>query len=244
MPRFDETEDPRRRVLIQALAAGLFSATWHDPADAISIFGRPPKKLPPTQSIYRIGGTVHVSDVRADIDTRINANDTVKTGDKSEVVFVVGENAYILRSNSELVLEAPEKESRVVTAMRFVRGALLAVSPSRRRPTRVQTRLTTIGIRGTGYYIESDPEKDYFCTCYGTTEVSANDDPESKQTVVSEYHDKPLYIVGGQQAGRAIQPGPFINHTDQELMLIETLVGREPPYVFPEDEYSAPRRDY
>ena len=36
----------------------------------------------------------------------------------------------------------------------------------------------------------------------------------------------------------------FINHTDQELMLIETLVGRTPPFVFPMDIYNAPRRDY
>jgi len=27
-------------------------------------------------------------------------------------------------------------------------------------------------------------------------------------------------------------------------MLIETLVGRTPPFVFPKDDYKAPRRQY
>ena len=37
---------------------------------------------------------------------------------------------------------------------------------------------------------------------------------------------------------------PFINHTDQELMLIEALVGRVPPFVFPKSDYNPPRRSY
>jgi hypothetical protein len=35
-----------------------------------------------------------------------------------------------------------------------------------------------------------------------------------------------------------------MNHTDQELMLIETLVGRTTPFVFSGTQYSAPRREY
>ena len=44
--------------------------------------------------------------------------------------------------------------------------------------------------------------------------------------------------------GKKIRNAPFINHTDQELMLIETLVGRTPPFVFPKSDYSGPRRNY
>jgi hypothetical protein len=35
-----------------------------------------------------------------------------------------------------------------------------------------------------------------------------------------------------------------LNHTDQELALIETLVGRKTPFVFATDAYSGPRRGY
>jgi hypothetical protein len=108
----------------------------------------------------------------------------------------------------------------------------------------LKTKTATVGIRGTGVYLEADPEQTYFCTCYGVADVTANEDPESKDTVVAKHHDKPLYILAGAQRGRNIRPAPFINHTDQELMLVETLVGRKPPFVFPKDEYSGPRREY
>jgi hypothetical protein len=75
-------------------------------------------------------------------------------------------------------------------------------------------------------------------------DVTANDDPQSKDTVIAQHHDRPLYILSGQSAGRNIRRAGFVNHTDQELMLIETLVGRKPPFVFPKDDYSGPRRDY
>ena len=56
---------------------------------------------------------------------------------------------------------------------------------------------------------------------------------------------KPSY--GSKQRrleGKGIRSAPFINHTDQELMLIETLVGRQPPFVFPSEDYSGPRKNY
>ena len=57
-------------------------------------------------------------------------------------------------------------------------------------------------------------------------------------------YDKPLYILTGAPAGENIRAAPFINHTDQELMLIETLVGRRTPFVFPGGQYQGPRRGY
>jgi hypothetical protein len=106
------------------------------------------------------------------------------------------------------------------------------------------TKNASIGIRGTGVYMESDPEQTYFCTCYGTADIASADDPTSRETVISRQHDRPLYILTGQQAGQNIRRAPFINHTDQELMLIEALVGRTPPFVFPRDDYRQPRRTY
>jgi hypothetical protein len=74
--------------------------------------------------------------------------------------------------------------------------------------------------------------------------VQAVNDKESTETVAAAHHDKPLYILADEASGKNIRPAPFLNHTDQELMLIETLVGRKPPFVFPKDDYRAPRREY
>ena len=51
-------------------------------------------------------------------------------------------------------------------------------------------------------------------------------------------------VLGDREMGRNIRPAPFINHTDQELQLVEAIVGREPPFIFPKADYSGPRRGY
>jgi hypothetical protein len=244
MPAFEKFDDPRRRLLVQALAAGFCaSGLPRGAASAVELFGRPPSKLPAGQSFYRIEGQVRVNGDDANLNSRVAPGDTVETGARSEAVFVVERSAFILRSDSRLTIETPAEDSLVRSALRLTTGALLSVYPSG-YPTRLTTSTATIGVRGTGLYLESDPGQTYFCTCYGVADVAANDDPGSRDTVTSEHHDRPLYIVAGAQPGQSIRAAPFLNHTDQELMLIETLVGREPPFVFPGDAYDAPRRDY
>ena len=240
MNYFDKVDDPRRRWLIQALGAGFFSAAGGEAlAQAL---GSRPSKLPEGKSIYRLQGDVMVDDKPATLDTKITPTSTIVTPKSAEIVFVSGQQSYIQRGDSRVVLEAP-KESAFASGLRLVTGALLSVFP-RGTPMQLKTKTATVGIRGTGVYLEADPEQTYFCTCYGVADVSANDDPQSKDTVVAQHHDRPLYILSGQSSGRNIRNAGFLNHTDQELMLIETLVGRKPPFVFPKDDYSGPRRDY
>jgi hypothetical protein len=240
--RSGETEDPRRRLLIRALAAGLFSAGAASSAFA-QVFGRMPAKIPPGQSVFRISGDVHVNDKPADLKTRVGPGDSIRTGKDAEIVYVVGESAFVQRGASFVTVQAEQADTLLVTGMRIITGALLSVFPTR-RPVRITTQTATIGIRGTGVYLESDPAQTYFCTCYGVAEVSATNDKESTETVAAKHHDKPLYILADEKPGQNIRGAPFKNHTDQELMLIETLVGRTPPFVFPKDDYKAPRRQY
>lgn len=245
MSNFNDADDPRRRDLIKALAAGAFSTAfpWQS-AGAADLFGSQPRKLPASQSIYRLFGNVRVNGTAANLSTFIGPNDTIETGNDSEIVFVVGGNSMIVRSNSVLKLSGEKEASGnfVMSAMRLLTGKLLSVS--RNQQHNVQTQTATIGIRGTGFYVESDPELTYFCTCYGLTEVASSSDPTSKETIAASHHDKPLYITANAQAGKNVRKAGFINHTDQELMLIETLVGRTPPFVFSGGEYSAPRKEY
>lgn len=255
MKHLDEAEDPRRRLLMQALAAGLFSAGLPgNCALAAGIFGSRPAKLPAGQSIYRISGQAMVNGKEATLETRINPGDTVQTAKDSEIIFVVNTHAMILRGDSHLVIETERKKtaekkagdqspaSLLITGLRILTGKLLSVS--RNTPMQVRTATASLGIRGTGFYVESDPALTYFCTCYGTTDVAASADPESKTTVESKHHDRPLYIVNDAERGKSIRNAPFINHTDQELAVIEALVGRTTPFVFENDAYSVPRRDY
>ena len=246
MKRYDDTEDPRRRVLVQALTAWI--ATLGLPpglANAASALGSAPTLMPENKSIYRLVGTVKVNGIPASTETRIFAGDTIETGKDSEVVFVVGGTSMILRENGHMVLDPAPKDtsSSLINSLRLLTGKLLSVH-GKGRPVRMQTVVATIGIRGTGVYMESDPEQSYICTCYGVTDIASINDQESKETVSATHHDRPLYILAKAPAGNSIRRAPFINHTDQELMLIETLVGRTPPFVFPGNQYNAPRREY
>jgi len=220
------------------------------------------------RSIYRISGQATVNGKDATLQTTIKPGDTLKTAKNSEMIFVVNSHAMIMRSNSHLVIEAgqakPEKiegakaaekkapvETRIteessmssfISGLEMLSGKLLSVS--RNSPMKVRTATATIGIRGTGFYVEADPEQTYFCTCYGTTDITSNENPENKTTVISQHHERPLYILKAQSSGHNIRNAPFVDHTDQELTLIEALVGRTPEFVFANDTYSAPRRDY
>ncbi|MEO5692128.1 MAG: hypothetical protein ABIQ72_03310 [Usitatibacter sp.] len=238
-----ELDDPRRRTLVQMLAMGMLGGGSMASNLALAqILGSPPSKLPPGKSIYRISGDVQIDGKPGTLESRIAGGTNIKTGRNAELVYVVGESAYIARPQTEIVIETGS-DSAIVTGLKLLTGKLLSVFPSR-RPVRLTTQVATIGIRGTGVYMESDPEQTYFCTCYGVADVASNNDPQSKETITASHHDRPLYILGNEQAGKNIRNGPFINHTDQELMLIETLVGRAPPFVFPKADYSGPRRSY
>ncbi len=240
MNYFDKIDDPRRRWLIQALGAGMFSLSG---AEAMAqVFGGRPAKLPEGRSIYRLQGDVAVDGKTATLDTKISPTSTIETPKNAEIVFVSGQNSYIQRGESRVVLERPQ-EGVFSQGLRLVTGALLSVFP-RGTPMQLKTKTATVGIRGTGVYLEADPEQTYFCTCYGVADVVANDDPSSRDTVVAQHHDRPLYITATKNSGNNIRRAGFVNHTDQELMLVETLVGRKPPFVFPKDDYSGPRRDY
>ena len=239
----NETDDPRRRILVRMLAMGFFTGMTAEAQRAFAqILGSPPSKLPAGKSIYRVSGNVQVDGKPATVETAVKAGSTIKTGSNSEVVYAVGQSAYIARANTEIVIQS-STDSSIVSGLRLLAGKLLSVFPSG-RPVQLQTRVASIGIRGTGVYMEADPEQTYFCTCYGVTDVEANNDPESKTTVAATHHDRPLSVLANEPKGRNIRNAPFINHTDQELMLIETLVGREPPFVFPKSDYQGPRRNY
>ena len=237
--RMNTLDESRRDLLVRMLAAGMYAGasgsglllTQHAFAERI---GEIPSSLLQGRSIYKLRGEVTVNGVVADIDTPITASDTIKTSDNSYIIFVVAKDAFILRSNSELTLEPEEKteiKDAVVNTLRLFTGKLLSVFG--KRSHRMITSTATIGIRGTGLYVESEEERTYACTCYGTTDISATSGASSKETIISSHHDAPRYIYANGDTGELIKAAPFKNHDDIELLLIEELVGRQPPFPVP-----------
>jgi hypothetical protein len=227
------TNNPQRRRLLQGLGAGLLGMML-PAARAFALAFKPPEKLPETQSVYRLRGRAWVNGNPVDANTRIGPNDTVKTGKDSELVFVVGDHAMLLRSESHLVIQPRDEGigSLLIGGLRLLAGKLLSVS--RNKGLQIETPTATIGIRGTGVYLEAGPERTYFCNCYGDVDVVARNDDTSKESVHSAHHDKPLYIYRQDQPGQCIHGANHLarpNHSDEELIMAEALVGRTPPFV-------------
>lgn len=230
-------DEGRRRVLVAMLASGAFAVPGLASA---GLFGRVPRPLPKGRSIYSIRGEAWVNGARATRKTFIPPDATVETGKNSRLVFVVGRDAFLLRSNAHLEL-TPDADERTSThTLRVRRGGLLSVFGKRRH--RMELPVAQIGIRGTGIYVEVEDGRDYVCTCYGETDVAAAADPASRERIVSQHHDAPRYVDAGGASGTRVKPAPFKNHTDEELTLIEALVGRAPPFSVSSSGYSVPRR--
>ncbi|MCB1692593.1 MAG: hypothetical protein KDI19_07495 [Pseudomonadales bacterium] len=228
MNRITDIDESRRRFLLYLLSTGAFAAlpgcanlpAVHQAMDV-------PEEMPEGMSIFQYMGAITVNGKPADLDTRINPGDTVETGEGGQLIFVVHKDAFLMRSNS--TMRIPTKA--VGGTYDIDRGKALSVFASRQ--TQIRTPTAIIAIRGTGVYVESEPDRSYVCTCYGVANLAPADDPSTNLTVTSKHHDDPRYILADKNAANRIQPAPFKNHDDQELLLIETLVGRSTPYVVP-----------
>jgi len=91
----------------------------------------------------------------------------------------------------------------------------------------LRTPTTFIGIKGTGAYLEFYSESTYIYTCYGTAKIEVKTDPANAETVTTHHQDKPRFIYN---ADNRKEPAPIINHDDPELIMLEKLVGRIPPW--------------
>ncbi len=178
--------------------------------------------LPATPGIHHVKGEVMVDNAHASIGLVIRPGQTVTTGPGAEAVYVLGSDAFVQRQNSKVSFS----DSSGADVMRVISGTILSVFGRGKR--QIVTNTAVIGIRGTGCYIETDATRTYFCLCYGEAELTPIGDPKQKETIRTEHHDHPIYI--NASGAKIMVPAQVINHTDQELVMLENLVGRWPPF--------------
>lgn len=179
------------------------------------------------KGVARVSGDARVNGQLAKVGQDVKAGDVVQTFAGGEIVFVVNKDAFLVRANSRVEVEGT-MGALVLTGLRLVTGALLSVLATGERKT-IRATTATIGIRGTGVYVESYPQKSYVCTCYGEVEIVPVDDPGAAEVVKTTYHDAPRYVMA-KGMPQMIMGAPVENHTDAELILLEGLVGRTPPF--------------
>ncbi len=211
-------ERTRREWLKRALLRGAaVSLLLHD---AMAAVVRP-------SGMVEVKGEVLINGKPVKAGAAVTPGDSVATAPGASAVFVIGRDAFLIRESSELRTAG---RSVLTGSMRLATGKLLSVFGRGQRS--ITTPTSTIGVRGTGIYIEAETERTYVCLCYGMADLQANSMPEARQTVTTTHHDAPRYIhARGGAPIRMIETAPVINHTDAELIMLEALVGRKPPFV-------------
>jgi hypothetical protein len=177
--------------------------------------------LPP--GLHKVDGNATVNGKPAKSGAAVNLGDRVATGPGSSAVVVLKGDAFLMRSDT--VIEVRGSGS-VLSDMIIASGRVLSVFS--KKNVSVKAATATIGIRGTGAYIEVLPGEVYFCLCYGEAVIEGPKMPD--KVVKTTHHEQPLLLKEGGGTMRA-EPGPFRNHTDDELIMLESLVGREPPFM-------------
>jgi hypothetical protein len=224
--RGDDSVARSRRLWMQAIAAmGAAGASGYL-SDLLAAGDLPP-------GLHRVEGKVTVNGKEAKSGSQVNMGDKVVTGPGSTAVVVLKGDAMLMRADTIVQIQG---NSGLMSDMIISAGRVLTVFSKKNVSIKAST--ATIGIRGTGAYIEVLPGEVYFCLCYGEALVAGPNMAE--RTVVTKHHEEPLLLKESGGALRA-EPGGFRNHTDEELVLLEKLVGREPPFmkdgVYPQNKY-------
>lgn len=182
---------------------------------------------PVTPGIHKATGSVTVNGKPAQTGMPVGAGDTVVTGAGGEAIYVIGQDAYLQREKSTVSFSVEAATDAAAGIMRVVSGKILSVFG--KGDKKLVTATATIGIRGTGCYIESEEKRVYFCLCYGVAEVAPAADPGHIERIETKHHDHPIYIHKDSSMPMMVDAS-VINHNDAELELLESLVGRWPPF--------------
>jgi hypothetical protein len=177
--------------------------------------------------VRSIRGTVTVDGQPAVVGQQILPGQRVVTGPGSEAIYVIGKDAFLQHENSEFGIDKSDTGTAVVV-LRYITGKVLSVFGKGRK--QLDTPTATIGIRGTGCFIDAGQDSTYFCLCYGGAVIHPKDNPQARKWVRTRHHESPYHVRSGK-TGPAFRRAKVVDHTDDELIMLEKLVGRLPPFV-------------
>jgi hypothetical protein len=185
---------------------------------------------PPLAGVNSLSGSATINGVVAKVGSAVKPGDEIATARGGSAVVVIGRDAFLLRENTRVIFEPKRDEPGVLGAIVISAGKLLSVFGKRSNSTlTLRAQAATIGIRGTGCYLEIEPGRTYFCLCYGEATISGGGMAASRM-IKTVHHDNPVWL-DERGTSMTVEKGPFLNHRDEELILLEKLTGREPPFV-------------
>ena len=185
----------------------------------------PIKAFAATRKIHEIEGDVFINQAKINSESLIKNGDEIVVSKDGKLVFSLGEDAFLVRGGTTLQVYS-DHDSLLVTALRLVTGAMLGVFGKRKTTTHIYTATATIGVRGTAVYAAVTKDKLYTCTCYGHTDLIVG---LEREDVISKHHNAHVVTinVSGNTQMKAFE---VIDHNDDELRMLEALVGKKPSF--------------
>ena len=185
---------------------------------------------PVVKGINSTSGNVTVNGNPAKAGAPVKPGDKVSTSNGSSAVLVIGKDGFLLRDSTTVTFQESKTKPGVVESVLVTTGKILAVFAKRTEESLIiEVPHATVGIRGTGCYLEVHDTRTYFCLCYGEASVNGVGMPQPK-ILKTTHHENPVWLDdrGGIMK---VEKASFVNHNDDELIMLEKLNGREPPFV-------------
>ena len=186
--------------------------------------------VPTFKGINSLSGNVTVNGVQAMPGAVVKPGDKVATSANSMVVVVIGKDGFLLRDNTNVTFQESKSKAGIVGTILLTTGKILSVFAQRvDEELIISVPHATIGIRGTGCYLEVQESRTYLCLCYGQASVTGLGLTQPK-LIKTTHHENPVWLDdrGGVMK---IEKAGFVNHNDDELIMLEKLNGREPLFV-------------
>ncbi len=185
---------------------------------------------PTIPGVNTMTGSVTINGQPAKVGSAVKPGDKVGTGKASTTVIVLGKDAFLLRENTSVIFEENKGKPGALESILIATGKVLSVFEKRERDgVRIRAASATIGIRGTGCYIEIQEKRTYLCLCYGEAAIDGQGMANTK-ILKTTHHENPVWLDDSGGVMKVDKAG-FVNHNDDELIMLENLLGREPPFV-------------
>ena len=221
------TRQSRRNHLKQLVALGLLG-----PAGISGLIQEALARgdAPTIPGVNTLTGSATINGQPAKVGSAVKTGDKVSTAKGGSTVIVVGKDAFLLRENTTVTFEEKKGKPGVLENVLIATGKVLSVFDKRESEgITIKAASATIGIRGTGCYIEIHEGRTYFCLCYGEAAIDGAGRAQPKVSNTT-HHESPVWL--DERGGvMKVEKAGFVNHNDDELVMLENLTGREPPFV-------------
>lgn len=179
-------------------------------------------------NIHELGGTVYINKQPAIPGSMVMPGDLVSTAHDGLITFSINGDAFMLKAQTSVRIG--DAANPIINTLRLFTGRLLSVFEKGRERS-IITSNAVIGIRGTACFLNVEPFKTYFCTCYGKTVLRTAD--MSKEFIATRHDAHELNYDETSSRFVGMRSMQVLDHDDDELRKLEGYVGRTPPFDQP-----------